>query len=85
MTDLPPGQPNVVVRDPPEQKAARTAEPAITQTTIIKPSRPTPLTSRFGLMADQRRRYASSEYDVAGTWASIACSSAMIFGLRSQT
>ena len=32
-----------------------------------------------------RRRYASSEYDDVGTWASIACSSAMIFGLRSQT
>jgi hypothetical protein len=85
MTDLPPGQPNVVVRDLPEQKAARTAEPAITQTTIIKPNRPTPLMSCSDLTVDQRRRYANSEYDVAGTWASIACSSAMIFGLRSQT
>jgi|HubBroStandDraft_6_1064221.scaffolds.fasta_scaffold1517517_2 hypothetical protein len=28
---------------------------------------------------------ASSEYGVVGTWASIAFSSAMIFGLRSQT
>ena len=88
MTDLQPSQPDVVVSYISQQecnqhrrsgyngKRNHNAEPV--HIAIIPCSEQ--------LMIGQNRSYsATSEYADVGTWASIAFSSARIFGLRSQT
>jgi hypothetical protein len=85
MADLRPGEPDVVMRHVRQQEGDQYRRPGYHgkgDHTADPVHNPTP--SRLPTIV-QRRLYASSEYDDVGTCASIACSSAMIFGLRSQT
>jgi hypothetical protein len=85
MADLRPGEPDVVMRHMCQQESDQYRRPGYhgKGNHTAKPVHNPTLSRRLTIV--QRRLYASSEYDDVGTCASIACSSATIFGLRSQT
>ena len=85
MADLRPGEPDVVVSYMSQQECNQHRRSGYhgKRDYTAKPVHDPSLSRRLTIV--QGRLYASSEYDDVGTWASIACSSAMIFGLRSQT
>jgi hypothetical protein len=88
MTDLQPSQPDVVVSYISQQKCNQRRRPGYhgKHNHNAEPVHNVVIPCSGQLMIGQGRSYsASSEYGDVGTWASIAFSSARIFGLRSQT
>ncbi len=88
MADLQPSQPEIMVTHISQQECHQRRRPGYNgqHNHNAEPTHNVVVPCFERLTIGQSRGYsASSEYGDVGTWASIAFSSARIFGLRSQT